>query len=871
MAVQSVAEWKASRAAGGSIQPVAVASGGIQSVAQWKASRPASAPVAVAPVPAAPVKQASFLDNVIGGAKTVINDVGSALTTAPAPKSFDMQTALKTGWDTIVNTVKDTAARLQAPLPNISQSGSEQLTKAVGVGEGAIGLLNTAFLGITAPLQAAANVPGIGYVADAANNVFSALGKGGSDLAEGAVTALPVSQETKDKIMPLAKEIGALVAQIYAGKLGSDGVKLVTDKSKQIVDAVHSDVKAGAITEAPTAPATQGVQSVAEWKAAGKPAAPQGSPNLSPDLKTIETGAYNQIKTNGMDKTVSDYLTNYSTEGKTINTDNARELFPAYQADRSLSAGVHEPASDVAKAAYAKLLETNKGVGDNSVLFTGGGTGAGKSAAVGNVPEINKLSHDASIIYDTNMNKFASAKTKIDQALKNGFKANIVYVYRDPIEAFKNGTLPRAERMGRTVPLSEHVSTHVTFPDAALKLIEHYKNDSRVGVGILDNSRGRGNAVVIPPSEVVAFLKEKRYSVGDGKQLTEQARKVLEQARANGSISERTYNGTRGSSSNSAENGRQSKQPHKGKSVEKSSGATDTKTYPTIHQGGEVKMVEGTPIKIVDGIDTFLHKDSNGNWSVSEATTGRDLTGGGFESKTFAISAAKANIEKVGEAKFKKLIADNQLPETAKPKSENAPPAESTASPKAIKGSGDAFTSRVLERMQEENPQLKGDATVQHMNMKEDAAKAADLVATDKQQAYEIAMGEKTSPDVTSTAVNIAMSEKALADGNFDLAAKLIRNRSLEQTRRGQEIVTERGSIADNSTSRYVKELLASRLDALGKDYLNNLKLPGRRVANKTKGIERLDAEVKKVEGQIKSKKLDTKTALALLDKLACI
>ena len=98
------------------------------------------------------------------------------------------------------------------------------------------------------------------------------------------------------------------------------------------------------------------------------------------------------------------------------------------------------------------------------------------------------------------------------------------------------------------------------------------------------------------------------------------------------------------------------------------------------------------------------------------------------------------------------------------------------------------------------------------------------MIAESKQKAFDVAMGKETLPDITSTAVNIAMSEKALADGDMRLYGRLVRNRSLEQTRRGQEIVSERGSVTDNSTARYVKELVASRLDALGKNYLSGLK-----------------------------------------------
>jgi hypothetical protein len=109
----------------------------------------------------------------------------------------------------------------------------------------------------------------------------------------------------------------------------------------------------------------------------------------------------------------------------------------------------------------------------------------------------------------------------------------------------------------------------------------------------------------------------------------------------------------------------------------------------------------------------------------------------------------------------------------------------------------------------------------------------------------------------------------------MELASKLIRNRSLEQTRRGQEIVAERGSVSDNSTSKYVKELVASRLDALGKKYLSGLRenLPKifRGMSTKGQATKIIDGEVVKLEAKVKVKKLDVKTAMSLLEKLACV
>lgn len=178
------------------------------------------------------------------------------------------------------------------------------------------------------------------------------------------------------------------------------------------------------------------------------------------------------------------------------------------------------------------------------------------------------------------------------------------------------------------------------------------------------------------------------------------------------------------------------------------------------------------------------------------------------------------------------------------------------------------FTSRVFERLQAERPDiLQGDLIVEKRRLQEDLNKATSLIETDKQKAYKIAMGVEKSTDISSTSANIVMAEKALQDGNYDLYSKLVRARSLDLTRKGFDIAAERGSITDNSTAKYVKELIASRLDALGKTYLGNL----RRISEKSKAMTKIDGEVSKLEKQIKNKKLDVKTAMSLLDKLTCV
>jgi hypothetical protein len=194
---------------------------------------------------------------------------------------------------------------------------------------------------------------------------------------------------------------------------------------------------------------------------------------------------------------------------------------------------------------------------------------------------------------------------------------------------------------------------------------------------------------------------------------------------------------------------------------------------------------------------------------------------------------------------------------------------EASAAKEKAGKEAEQLQSRVWERMKAENPNLEGDLGYDPIKLKEESKKNSDLVLKDKQRAFDIAMGKEVSPDFTSTGANIALAEQAGLSGDYALEARLIKARSLAQTRRGQEIVMERGSVTDNSASKYIKELVAARLETVGKGYLSDLK--NRKVSDKMKGTQKIESEVAKLENRIKTKKLDVKEALALLDKMTCL
>ena len=270
--------------------------------------------------------------------------------------------------------------------------------------------------------------------------------------------------------------------------------------------------------------------------------ATMGNRSLTGPLKDVETRAFQQIEEKGMDTLVDEYL---AKNNNVINTDEARELFPDYVADRSLSAGVHEPASLVARKAYERLLAENKGQGNNTVIFTAGGTGAGKSTAIKAVESVAKAAREAPIIYDINLSTHESAVTKIDQALAAGYDVTINFVYRDPAESLTKGALPRAERMGRTVPLEAHMATHLGSPKTMLSLYEKYGDE--IEINAIDNTLGQGKATLV--DNPLDFIRQKIYNTSNEEQLTQQTVAALEAERNAGRISDKTYQGTKISSS----------------------------------------------------------------------------------------------------------------------------------------------------------------------------------------------------------------------------------------------------------------------------------------------------------------------------------
>lgn len=185
-----------------------------------------------------------------------------------------------------------------------------------------------------------------------------------------------------------------------------------------------------------------------------------------------------------------------------IGSDIAKELSPEYSASKEsrlrYTQSLARASSWLASKVYADAIAKPVKPGFiPMVLATAGGTGSGKSSAR-HIEALKAFFKGADLIFDSTFSDFDSAVSKIEATKASGRKFAGVYVYREPVDSYVNGVLPRAEDTGRTVSLGEgHAKTHTNSPRVFHRLMEKYKDDPMVDLIVVDNSRGLGNQALI--------------------------------------------------------------------------------------------------------------------------------------------------------------------------------------------------------------------------------------------------------------------------------------------------------------------------------------------------------------------------------------
>lgn len=240
----------------------------------------------------------------------------------------------------------------------------------------------------------------------------------------------------------------------------------------------------------------------------GKGTIPENSGRkIEPDLTLtgedaqIQNASIAKYKANPQ-KLTQDYLENYAgNDKKVVNTDEARKLFKDVGYKGANSPAVQEASSAVAKDAWEYLLKTSK---SNDSLIYAGGSGTGKTSAVKNI--LSGDVADAGAILDGNLSTMKSAEARIGESIKAGKYPTVVYVYRDPVDAWINGVIKRMNNVangegGRVVPLSVFLENHAGSYNVVKSLLNDASNGVRYDVKMVDNSLGKGNQKLLERSK----------------------------------------------------------------------------------------------------------------------------------------------------------------------------------------------------------------------------------------------------------------------------------------------------------------------------------------------------------------------------------
>lgn len=199
-------------------------------------------------------------------------------------------------------------------------------------------------------------------------------------------------------------------------------------------------------------------------------------------------------------KLVDEYIKD---NGLVANTDNARKLFSDVGYTGGNSAAVHEASSALNKLVWKKTLKLAKNL--EAILFSGG-SGSGKSSVAEQF--IRGLKKGNSAVLDSNLSGYNSAVASIAETLKAKKVARIVYIYREPVDAFI-GTIKRMltnpKEGGRLVPIKITAGNHPDSLGVVKKIYEEYGDliaKKKLKFTFINNSNGAGKAVKMDYNKV---------------------------------------------------------------------------------------------------------------------------------------------------------------------------------------------------------------------------------------------------------------------------------------------------------------------------------------------------------------------------------
>ncbi len=258
-----------------------------------------------------------------------------------------------------------------------------------------------------------------------------------------------------------------------------------------------------------------------------------GSKYIKESEKAIELLAFEKIL-RGQANLIEKYEELY---GGDISTDIALRFFIEDGYEGTNSNVFHKPAVFLNNSVFERYISNKKGKG-KVVLFTAGGTGAGKTSSLKALDRSG-----VAFSYDSNSSVFDTAVKKINAVLDAEYEVFVAYVHRPATNAFSEGVITRAISFlydgepPRTVPIPAHIKTHVQCPLVALKIYEYYKGHPKFNLVVYDNSYKEGEAAVVP----IHFLESRLYTEEAQELLTQKLYGIVDEKFKKNEISDKIY------------------------------------------------------------------------------------------------------------------------------------------------------------------------------------------------------------------------------------------------------------------------------------------------------------------------------------------
>ncbi|GEM_PF-5176390 len=237
---------------------------------------------------------------------------------------------------------------------------------------------------------------------------------------------------------------------------------------------------------------------------------------LSADEAEVEARFAALVQTH-LDEIIAEYEARF---GSVIDTDRAREFSPDYCASKAsrtrYSQAVYQPAKALADEIFRREIIKVAPAEGWRILFTSGGTGAGKSTALAWLSEEPQTDDQYDILVDGSLSDHPAARAKIREALALGHRVTVIHVFRAFAETVRLA-VKRAIAMGRAVTLDNIAATHFRSREALFKLVEEF--GTRIKVRVLENCGNEPSRVISVPElaskqgDSVDRLREMAHSV----------------------------------------------------------------------------------------------------------------------------------------------------------------------------------------------------------------------------------------------------------------------------------------------------------------------------------------------------------------------